>query len=221
MIDVIYLAAGQGKRAKLGYPKQFARLGGKPIMVHALEVFQSMSEIRRIIIACADIVKTESVLNPYGIKKARCVQGGKTRQESVQKALEHVKTENVLIHEAVRPFITEEFVKEIIAVNRQAVTPWKPAISTVISIDGKCHDRSRFGEVQMPQKYTSTLLECAYEKAESYIIQSSTDDADLLNKAMLVNPYVIPGLEENIKITTPLDLVIAEAIYQARFRNGE
>ena len=218
MIDVIYLAAGYGKRVKLGYPKQFARLGGKPIMIHALEVFQGMDEIDTIIIAYADIVKTEAILRPYEIKKAYYVLGGQTRQESVKKALEFVSTEYVLIHEAVRPFITAEFIKTVIEMEGQAVTPWKQAISTVISAAGKSYDRDYLGEVQMPQKYNTNLLRMAHQKALDFIY---TDDADLLNKVAFVKPNVIPGIEENIKITTPLDLVIAEAIYQSKHNNGE
>jgi 2-C-methyl-D-erythritol 4-phosphate cytidylyltransferase len=121
MIDVIYLAAGQGKRAGLGYPKQFARLGGKPIMIHGLEVLQKIPEVSQIIVVRPMITveslqdwRVEEVVLEYGINKAVFVEGGRTRQESVRRGLEMVATDYVLIAEAVRPFITEDFVKRII-----------------------------------------------------------------------------------------------------------
>ena len=220
MVDVIYLAAGQGKRAKLGYPKQFARLGGKPIMVHALEIFQDMDEIGYIFIPCADMVETEVLLQPYGITKAWYVIGGRTRQESVRFALESVSTEYVLVHEAVRPFITKEFIRRIINTDGIAVTPRRQSMATVIDNDGKCYNRDYFGEVQMPQKYKTSVLREAHAEAKIAGRYDFTDDAYIVD-SIRKSIFVIEGLEENIKITTPLDLMIAEAIYNARYSNGE
>lgn len=227
MIDVIYLAAGQGKRAKLGYPKQFARLGGKPIMIHGLEILQKIPEVSQIIVVRPMITgeslqdwRVEEVVLEYGINKAVFVEGGRTRQESVRRGLEMVATDYVLIAEAVRPFITEDFVKRIIQLPGNCVTPWMPSISTVLSAAGEPMDRERIGEVQTPQKYFTNILTAAHYKAEA-ANNTYTDDMALVIKEIKVRPILMAGLEENIKITTPLDLVIAEAIYNASHRDRE
>lgn len=225
MIDVIYLAAGQGKRAKLGYPKQFARLGGKPIMIHGLEVLQKIPEVSQIIVVRPMITeenphdwRVEKVVLEYGISKAVFVEGGKTRQESVRRGLEMVTTDYVLIAEAVRPFITEDFVKRIIDMPGNCVTPWLSSISTVLSVSGEPMDREKIGEVQMPQKYSTSILKTAHQKAKG---KAYTDDMALVIKETKARPILMKGLEQNIKITTPLDIVIAEAIYDARHYNRE
>lgn len=225
MIDVIYLAAGQGKRAKLGYPKQFARLGGKPIMIHGLEVLQKIPEVSQIIVVRPMITeenphdwRVEKVVLEYGISKAVFVEGGKTRQESVKRGLEMVTTDYVLIAEAVRPFITEDFVKRIIDMPGNCVTPWLSSISTVLSVSGEPMDREKIGEVQMPQKYSTIILKTAHQKAKG---KAYTDDMALVIKESKARPILMKGLEQNIKITTPLDIVIAGAIYNANHSDWE
>jgi 2-C-methyl-D-erythritol 4-phosphate cytidylyltransferase len=223
MIDVIYLAAGQGKRAGLGYPKQYARLGGKPIMVHGLEVLQQMPEIGRIIIVCQyDELNPKYVgdILPYVSPKKEplLIQGGDTRQQSVANALKHVTTEHVLITEAVRPFITAELIRTVINTDGDFVTPWISPLSTALTRDGEYIDRDSVGQVQMPQKYKTKLLRHAHQLT---YLENTTDDAALVIQATELKPLLVPGIEENIKITTPLDLVIAEAIYQGRLNRGE
>ncbi len=239
MIDVIYLAAGQGKRAGLGYPKQFARLGGKPIMVHGLEVLRGMKEIGKIIVTApsGQLTETWEILASYighETPDVRGIEGGKTRQESVGNALRHVTSEHVLITEAVRPFITTEFVRKVINSSGDFITPVKPAVSTVILWGGCLADRTQartiprnyVGEVQMPQKYRTEFLRHVHDTAFLMGVKNATDDIDLVMRVMErrkenKTPNIITGLEENIKITTPLDLIIAEAIYNARYRTDE
>jgi 2-C-methyl-D-erythritol 4-phosphate cytidylyltransferase len=222
MIDVIYLAAGQGKRAKLGYPKQFARLGGKPIMIHALEVFQKISEINKIIIAYPDDNRDifAGKIMPYvKLDNIKFVMGGKTRQESVKKALEFVSTKYVLIHEAVRPFITKEFIQQIISMEGEAITPYICSLSSTLRVAGNGFiPREEVGQVQMPQKFNTAVLKQAHEKAKH---MNYTDDSYLIWAEIGTVLNLLPGLEENIKITTPLDLVIAEAIYTSHYNTGE
>lgn len=228
MIDVIFLAAGQGKRVGLGYPKQFARLGGKPILIHGLEVLQGMEEVGKIIVACpADApihsggvagVVASYISLPLG--EILFIPGGETRQESVKKALARVQTEYVLVAEAVRPFITAEFVRQVINTPGEFVVPRRSAVSTVIESEWfQVIPRENVGEVQTPQKYLTALLRAAH--AETDMVNASDDAALVLGTMKNIQPTLIPGLEENIKITTPLDLVIAEAIYNASHRDRE
>ena len=228
MIDVIFLAAGQGKRAGLGYPKQFARLGGKPILIHGLEVLQGMEEVGKIIVACPADAPIHSggvagVIASYislPLGEILFIPGGETRQESVKKALAHVETEYVLVAEAVRPFITAEFVRQVINTPGEFVVPRRSAVSTVIESEWfQVIPRENVGEVQTPQKYLTALLRAAH--AETDMVNASDDAALVLGTMKNIQPTLIPGLEENIKITTPLDLVIAEAIYNASHRDRE
>ena len=222
MIDVIYLAAGKGVRAKLGYPKQYARIGGKPILLHGLEVLQAMDEVRAIIspVQSEESEKVATLIMAYtNARKLIMTGGGETRQESVKMALRLVDTEEVLICEAVRPFITAEFVRSIIEVDAPFVTPWTNPKSTVVDADGVWYGRDMIGEIQMPQKYETRLLRQAHNLA---FHNDYTDDAALVIDMTEVTPVIVPGMEENIKITTPLDLKIAEAIYNHRNeRKGE
>jgi 2-C-methyl-D-erythritol 4-phosphate cytidylyltransferase len=216
MIDVIYLAGGKGIRAGLGYPKQFARIGGKPIIIYGLETLNKIDEIGNIIIPCeADYVKhIIKFAKTYNITKNIIpVLPGETRQKSVYNCLEYINTEYVLICEAVRPFITVEFVTDIInmKIKSNFVVPISQPTSTVICSWGQIIDRDLVGEVQMPQKYKTELLKNCHLKVFGTNILY-TDDAALVVANSKETPNVITGLEQNIKITTPLDLHIAEAI---------
>lgn len=223
MIDVIYLAAGQGKRVGLGYPKQFARLGGKPIMIHGLEVLRGMKEIDNIIVTApaGQLGETWEVVKAYfgnDTPDVYGIEGGGTRQESVCKALKEIRTEYVLVTEAVRPFITADFVRQIINIDGVLVTPCFPAVSSVVTRQGTFLHRGNVGEVQMPQKFLTDLLRNAHARA---IGNHATCDGFLVWDEMGIGAVVISGREENIKITTPLDLVIAEAMYNAKYTEQE
>jgi 2-C-methyl-D-erythritol 4-phosphate cytidylyltransferase len=224
MIDVIYLAAGRGTRAKLGYPKQFARLGGKPIMVHGLEVLQRMDGIGKIILTHPKgegPEETKAVIHPYIEREGIVfVEGGSTRQRSVSNALEWVETPEVLIMEAVRPFVTSTLIRRVIKAKGDLVTPWKPSISSVVVRNGVFLNREDVGEVQMPQKFNTEKLRKAHLMAQAGA-KLFSDDASLVWKMLSIPPQLVEGLEVNMKITTPLDLVIAEAMYDARYRNRE
>jgi len=188
-------------------------------MVHGLDVLQGMPEIGNIIIPSPAHSDAPEVLSSYIYnKRIIIIEGGVTRQLSVRAGLKEVTTDEVLICEAVRPFITPEFVRSIINVDAPFVTPWINPKSTIIDTDGIFYDREMIGEVQMPQKYETRLLRQAHNLAFE---DNYTDDAALVIAMTEITPVIVPGLEENIKITTPLDLKIAEAIYQARADRGE
>jgi len=230
MIDVIYLAGGKGIRAGLGYPKQFARIGGKPIIIYGLETLNKINEIGNIIIPCeADYVKhIIKFAKTYNITKNIIpVPPGETRQKSVYNGLnfdgcEFKLTEYVLICEAVRPFMSYDSVKTVLACNNDIITPISKLVSTVINFNQKDYiyslDRDFCGEVQMPQKYkTDILFEC--HKIAIDMEHTFTDDLALVINCIMFTKYkkiedinIIKGEEQNIKITTPLDLHIAEAI---------
>ena len=210
-MNVIYLAGGKGIRAGLGYPKQYARIKGKPIIIYGLEILHKIPEIDKIIIVHDNNPEyVQELIERYGILKTVLVPGGRTRQESVRNGLTCVDSEYVLIAEAVRPFITTEFVQKVISTDGDFVTPWKSCISTVLTLSKQHLHRDLVGEVQMPQKYKTSILRTAHYKTR---IENASDDAALVIETLGLFPTIIEGIEQNIKITTPLDLKIANAIY--------
>lgn len=222
VVDCIYLAAGQGVRAGLGYPKQLHRLGGRPLLVHALETLARMPEIETIILVCPEGRRDEfdELVRAY-VQPVVAVEGGKSRQESVLQALPHVCTERVMIHEAVRPFVTQELVRRVLAVDAPAVTAWRPVTSSAVDAlePGSMPRREYIGEVQMPQAFDTSVLETAHQSVDG--MDDYTCDAHLVYCVLGMFPELVLGEQANIKITTPLDLVLAEAIHAHRHHGRE
>lgn len=217
-IEVIYLAAGHGIRANLGYPKQYAYIGGKPILIHGLEVLDSIKEITNIIIVAENVSNVSSIVASYNIKNFTVIKGGNTRQTSVYKGLKHIKSESVLIAEAVRPFINKEFVERIINTKASHVIPYSKIISTPFRLkSGNILSRDDIVYVQTPQKYKTVELRESHKIALMEDLLNTTDDLDLMKRIGIYAGYsYIEGLIENIKITYPLDLKLAEAIYDCK-----
>ena len=213
-MDVIYLNGGSGVRAELGYPKQFARIAGKPILIYGLETLNQVEGIDNIIIPSSDKEKTISILQQYNIEKYIVIDNGKTRQLSVNEALRLVTTKHVLIMEAVRPFCSIDLIKKVMSIDYDFVTPRDKMKATVICDWGKTVDRDKCGMVQMPQKYKTSLLKTSHINARAKQFYDYSDDVELVVCNSLSKPQVIEGEEFNIKITTPLDLRIAEGIYE-------
>lgn len=222
MIDVIYLNGGSGKRANLGYPKQFARLKGKPIMIYGLENLMHVENISKIIIPCQqgkEEFVTRRNLHLYGIKNYISCNAGNNRQESVCNGLKHVETEQVLIMESVRPFTSIKLIKKVIDIDGDCVSPIDQSIASVIDTTGESYIRNDIGTVQMPQKFDTKKLQQVHEYMKDKS-KKSTDDMDLICIYIYLYDKDIPfkrirvfhGERENIKITYPIDLKIAEAI---------
>jgi len=214
-MDCILLAAGIGQRMGEDIPKQFLRLNGKPIIIYSLEVLSKYELIKNIHITYNENYKDlyTGIIHDYNFPKCSLVQGGKTRHESVFLALQHVKSDRVLIHEAARPFISTDQITQLVKENESAVVPTIPIPFTVSSGQGYMTgelDRSQLKNIQLPQVFNVTDLGDAHEKAkaENYI---ATEDGILMYRAGYKVKFV-SGYENNIKITTPLDLAIAEII---------
>lgn len=223
-IDVIYLMAGTGKRAELGYPKQFYRLGGKPIFIHALEKLVEIKSVLTIFIVCQTsmINEIQENLKKYGLEKNKVfhlIEGGQTRQESVYNALQYIITDNVLIAEGVRPFVTKELIIHTITTSGNVV-PIDKSYASVYTNKDILLDRNSTGTVQLPQKFDTYKLKEAHKLANKEL-RFYNDDSDLLKD--ILNPVikVFYGPQENIKVTTPFDLVIAEAIYKNLFGGND
>lgn len=220
-------AGGTGKRMGTAICKQFLMLGEWPLILHALLVFERTPAVEAVIMVVPADERDRAlreVVDRYGLKKVqKVVAGGATRQESVYHGLKETEAdaEIVVVHDAVRPFVTEELIERSIELARQeggaiVAVPMKDTPKQV-GPDGKIQrtlDRSGLWLAQTPQTFRRGILIEAYRKADIDRLHA-TDDAALVER--LGHPVaIVPGSWENIKITTPEDLVIAEAILAAR-----
>ncbi len=216
-MDVILLSAGVGIRTALNYPKQFYPVNGKPCLVFSLEIFEKMEEFDRIIIAHQKGSKKdyEKIIKDYKISKAVLIEGGATRQESVYLALKKVTTDRVLIHEAARPLISKEFIERILSNSDDVVVP-TVAIPFTVSVGGefmeKMLDRKKLHNIQLPQLFKTEILKEIHQKARKEGF-CATEDSMLAFKYGFKVRF-IKGMESNIKITTPLDLLLVDNIFK-------
>lgn len=211
---VLVPAGGIGARLGSATPKQFLALGGVPILVATVRHFARHPEVRAIVVAVpeAHVSRARRLLRPLERHRPLSViAGGSTRQASVERALHEVPAvEFVVVHDAVRPFVTRALIDAVLAAARAhgAAICARPIAETVKRVSGDfvvaTEDRSGLWAVQTPQAFRATLLREAHEKAARDGIVG-TDDAMLVER-LGHRVRVVPGQESNIKITTPADL---------------
>jgi 2-C-methyl-D-erythritol 4-phosphate cytidylyltransferase len=220
-------AAGSGNRMGRELSKQYLSLGGTPLLVHALNVFERCPLVDALIVVVpppdVDSVRTE-LLPPWNLKKlAGIIPGGKERQDSVRAGIEALDRETglVVIHDAVRPFITVGLIENCIraAAEEGAATVGVPVKDTVkeVAADGRVMrtcDRNLLWLTQTPQAFRRDIIENAHRAAvrDGY---RGTDDTSLVERLGIAVRMIL-GDYGNIKITTPEDLVIAEALVAKR-----
>jgi len=227
VVVAIVPAAGQGLRMGGAIPKQFLALGKEPLVVHSLRVLQASPVINEIVLAVPqadlDYCLTDLAVR-FGFSKiTKVVAGGKERQDSVRHALEHVseETEIVVVHDAVRPFLTEGMVAEVVEAARRAggAIMALPMRDTVKQVGAERRiertvDRQSLWLAQTPQAFRRDQLLAAHRKAYAEKVQA-TDDAFVFEWAG--HPVVVvEGSGENIKMTSPEDMIIGEAILVSR-----
>ncbi|MBM6828357.1 2-C-methyl-D-erythritol 4-phosphate cytidylyltransferase [Anaerotignum lactatifermentans] len=217
----VIMAAGKGKRMGTDISKQFLPVCGKEILAWTVEKFEASPSVDEIILMAGKEGREEvqELCDRYGWKKIRQVAlGGKERQDSVANGLEllSAQTEVVLIHDGVRPFVTEEMIRESIegALSYGGCVIGVPAKDTIKVCDKnqmavETPERSTLWQIQTPQTFQRELICRAYEKAKADGFLG-TDDASVAEH-MGRQVYVAKGDYRNIKITTKEDLVIAEA----------
>lgn len=228
-------AGGMGKRFQSHVAKQFLLLNGMPILVHTLKTFQASNLIHEIILALPseDIVPVRSeLIEKYGISKiTSVVAGGQERQDSVKHCLDSLTKpcDWVIVHDAVRPFVTGELIQKVLegAQETGAVTCGVPVKDTLkethhADVVLKTVSRNNLWLTQTPQAFRWEILKSAYQKAYAEKFYG-TDDASLVER-LGKKVKMVPGLYENIKITTKEDMRIAEALMMQRnpinFRTG-
>ena len=221
-VSAIIPAAGFGERMGATISKQFLMLNGKPILVHTLERFQACEMVQEIIVATqrSSLPLIEEIKQKYSLTKLKSpVEGGERRQDSIAKALQCVdeRAEIVSVHDAVRPFV---HLKEI----TQSIETAKFYGSSIVAVrakdtmkqastDGRVEktlNRSSLWSVQTPQTFQKKILLDAYRFAEKNNL-TATDDSFLVEQ-IGVSPIIVEGSYENIKVTTPDDLLLAELL---------
>ncbi len=221
-VSAIITAGGVGKRMGMDTYKQYLTIYDVPILVYTVRAFQNHKDINEIILVVPeDMVETtrNDLVNDYQLTKVvKVVTGGKERQHSVKRGLDVIneKTDIVLIHDGVRPFITAQLISSLIEETRScsAVIPGLKPKATLKNINDntvtETVNRNDYILVQTPQAFSKELIVEAYKQLEEKNV-SVTDDASVVE--LTGHPVKwINGLEENIKITTPPDLAMARFI---------
>ncbi|MBO4369926.1 MAG: 2-C-methyl-D-erythritol 4-phosphate cytidylyltransferase [Paludibacteraceae bacterium] len=211
---IIVVAGGMGLRMGAEFPKQFLPIGGKPILMHTLELFSAWGNLILVLPAdFRDLWDKLCTQHQFEVPH-QVVDGGGERFESVANALKLVP-DNVLVavHDGVRPFVSRETVMRAFetAAKTGSAVPVMKLTSSLRRIDGDKSlsvDRRSYRVVQTPQVFYSHLLKQAYEQP---FRPSFTDDASVF-EAMGHTVTLTEGNPENIKITTPTDYRIAETL---------
>jgi len=223
-------AAGQGKRMGTERPKAFISLGALPILAHTLRKFEACPQVDEVIPLVPPgegVAWTWEIVSQGGMKKvSQIMPGGAERQESVLIGLRAIreKAEAVIIHDGVRPFVTPDLIQRALSEARhfQAVAVALPASETIKEVARentvlRTVDRRQLWMMQTPQSFDYELIRRAHEEArrDGFV---GTDDASLVER-LGIPVKIIEGSRFNFKITTPEDLVLAEALlkYSSEF----
>jgi 2-C-methyl-D-erythritol 4-phosphate cytidylyltransferase len=218
-LDLLVLAAGRGTRAKDVLPKQFIELAGKPILIHGLEVYEQLDFIETKYIVCAPEQKErmDAALRKFHISNFVLVDGGESRAASVCNGLRRVQRDRVITHNAVMPFVTEHLVRQVATLDEDCVT-------TVTPLEYNLCEGDKFGErivprqrlklINTPQSFRTQVFRDCHEQAQREAYVPASDTELMLHYDRTVR--FVPGTECNFKITTPLDLAVAEMILLSR-----
>jgi 2-C-methyl-D-erythritol 4-phosphate cytidylyltransferase len=224
----IIVAGGSGSRMQVGdspsqIPKQFLCIAGKPILMHTIERFAAPSDgsifgtPTIVVLPEKDFTTWERLCREYHFNiPVQLVVGGKTRFQSVKNGLAAIKGDGlVAIHDGVRPFVSADMIEhsfQVAAAKGTAVAavPLKDSIRLVEGESNRALDRSMLRLIQTPQTFQISLIQQAFQVEES---PDFTDDASVAERAGFPI-HLMDGSYENIKITTPEDLIWAEAFFR-------
>ncbi len=222
----VIVAAGASRRME-GVDKMTAPLGELPVLAHTLYAFQDCAAVDCVVVVTRKdlLERVGGLRETYSFNKvAKVVVGGATRLESVRAGLREVPPQTTLaaIQDGARPLVTQEIIRETVA--RAALTgaaaPAVPVTDTIKRAENgltrETVDRAELWAVQTPQVFDFGLLRAAVEKALEDKAELTDDCAAVERLGMRVS--LTRGSRENIKITTPFDLVLGEAILEARVR---
>lgn len=222
----IVLAAGKGTRMGSDIPKQFLNIQDKPVLYYSLKVFQDSPLISEIILVIGKEWQEycrEKILKPYGISKVvKMVEGGQERYDSVYAGLSACgQCDYVFIHDGARPFITEEILERCMdsVLENKACVVGMPSKDTIKIADDEKNIvstpvRRNVWIIQTPQVFSYDLIRTAYEEMLIRGMEGITDDAMVVEAAKQCKVKLVEGSYENIKITTPEDIKIAQILVE-------
>lgn len=218
-LDLILLAAGKGTRTTLPLAKQFLHLSGIPVIIHALRPFERLAIVDRKIIAAPpdSLSEVASLLEQHTITNFHVIPGGTSRQDSVRRALEHVRTERVLTHNAALPFVTEEMIERVAEHHDPCVTtvtPMQYPLCRGTTFASETVDMTDLNIINTPQSFDTHLFRECHRLAMSEQVAFRTDCELMMKYGHAVR--FVKGDPSNFKITTELDVVTAEALMQRR-----
>ncbi len=217
MTVALIVAAGSGERLGAGRPKALIELAGRPLVQWSIDALRGVDGIARIVLALPP-----GTAAPLGVT---AVEGGAARSDSVRRALSAAgEGDPVLVHDGARPLVTSELARRVIAAlladeDADAAIAAAPVTDTVKRVDGagavsETLDRSELWAVQTPQVFRRAALERALEVSPEELARA-TDDAWLVERAG-GRVIVVRASDENLKVTTPLDLRVAELLLEMR-----
>lgn len=217
----VIVAGGIGSRMRTAIPKQYLTLKGKPVLWYTLSTFlQAYDDMSIILVAAADQVGKASEIAGMMNQPERIImaQGGETRFQSVKNGLQYVEMQSVVfIHDAVRCLVSADLIVRCYE-NAMKYGTAIPAIEASDSIrigspeDNEVYDRRKVNIIQTPQTFKSEILFKAYEQEFE---EGFTDDATVVEKSG-TRIHLVEGEASNIKITRPIDLVIAEKLLEGK-----
>lgn len=212
----IIVAGGKGLRMGGDVPKQFQLVGGRPVLMHTLQQFRNAIADLQIILVLPreqqDYWRERCRQYEFDVEH-RVADGGQTRFHSVKNGLALIPDgeEGIVgVHDGVRPFASADLIRRCYAaaVEAEAVVPAVPVVESLRHEERGAIDRKGYRLVQTPQTFSIPLLKAAYRQA---YLETFTDDASVV-EAYGHRVAMIDGIRENIKLTTPFDMVVAEAL---------
>jgi ribitol-5-phosphate 2-dehydrogenase (NADP+) / D-ribitol-5-phosphate cytidylyltransferase len=226
----IILASGSGQRFGSVTPKQFLKLAGKTVLEHTIDAFERHPSIDEIVLVSGAEFQliTHEIVNRAGYRKvSRIVNGGDTRRQSSASGIAAVSGDNhkVLVHDAVRPLVDKGTIDRCLEAldHADAVDTAVPASDTIIRVSedrtiAEIPERAPLHLGQTPQGFRSGLLREAHRRAAGEPSLHVTDDCGLILHFGMCPVAVVPGDVNNIKITYPTDIYLADRIFQLRTR---
>lgn len=220
----VIVAGGSGSRMNTEVPKQYLPVNGLPVLMHTINAFHNYSQALDIIVVLPpkDLELWKELCEKYIFNLPVLIAtGGKTRFQSVKNGLNRIDSDGIVaIHDGVRPLVNKEIIAasyEIAALHGSAIAAvrLKESIRVTDKDQTKMADRSKYRIIQTPQTFQASLIKDAYEIPED---PQFTDDASVLEKSGH-KISLFEGSYKNIKITTPEDLIIAEAFLKNQSQN--
>ena len=222
-VGVVVVAAGSSRRMG-GIEKVFLSLAGKPLVAHSLQTFEDSTLVDNVVLVVSDSARDdgERIVTEFGYGKVvDVVVGGARRQDSVLQGMDRLSDCGIImVHDGARPFVSGDMISRGLDAMRMAsaATAGVPVTDTIKIVDAdmvvkSTPDRTTLWAAQTPQVFKSQLLREAHRR----VTHDSTDDAAMV-EALGTEVKVFMGSYENMKVTTPEDVSLAEAIHAARTR---